>query len=237
MKIIVAIPIINEKKNIAFLLSQIFNIKLNISVIFIDDNSNDGSKELIENLKKKNKKIFLKNRKKRYGIGSAHKFAIHWAKKKGFDYIITIDGDCTHNPSYITKIVKKLSSYQIVNMTRFHSKKLLKGWSFFRIFLTNFRFFLTRLFLNTTLDSSSGYRGYNLKKININDILSVKNNSYFFLIESLFLLERKNYMILELPNTLNPRRAGASKLTFSHLIDAIIGLLILFLKYRIFKTK
>ena len=80
MKNIVIIPTLNENDNINYLFKLIVN-KFKIPILFIDDNSSDGTQEKILNLSKKSKLINYIFRKKRYGIGSAHKEGIRWAYK------------------------------------------------------------------------------------------------------------------------------------------------------------
>ena len=237
-KLLIAIPIINEKKNIILLLRNIFKSVTSCSILYIDDSSNDGSQKLIERLMNKRQNIFLLKRNKRLGIGSAHKAAIDWAYKNEFEYLITIDGDCTHEPKYMIDIIKYLSSneYDVVNTTRFKQNQSLLGWSKLRISLTSLRYYLVCFLLNTKLDSSSGYRGFNLNNVKKKDLLKSKNNSYFFLIESLFLLERLNYKIIEIGNKLNSRKAGVSKLNMKHFVNAIFSLVKLFIRYKFNKV-
>ena len=104
-KILVAIPIINERKNICYLLRQILQNIQDCDVLYIDDASNDGSQRLIKKINYKLNNIFLIERDQRLGIGSAHKTAINWAYDKKYEFFFTIDGDCTHDPKYIVEII------------------------------------------------------------------------------------------------------------------------------------
>ena len=231
-KVLVAIPIINERNNIVFLLRKILSIRNNISVLYIDDNSNDGSDKLLKKIKSKNKNIYYLYRNRRLGIGSAHKEAIKFSFLNNFDYLITIDGDCTHDPIYIDQILKKLDNYDVVNTSRFINNNSLNGWSVGRTSLTRLRYLITKLLLKSNFDSSSGYRGYNLKKICKDHLLLSSNNNYFFLIESLLFLEKLKYKIFEISNVLNPRKAGVSKLNLEHLLDAFFSLIKLYFKLK-----
>ncbi len=84
--------------------------------------------------------------------------------------------------------------------------------------------------LNTPLDTSGAYRCYNAKKININDILSAKNNSYSFFWESGYIFFKKNYKIYEIPIKLPYRTIGSSKMRINDIAKALYYLLIFFLK-------
>jgi dolichol-phosphate mannosyltransferase len=88
-KILIIIPTLNEKGNISIILKKIKKFQKQASVLFVDDNSKDGSINEIKNYKKKNKNIFLLLRNNKRGVGSAHKDGLKWGYKKGFKYLCT----------------------------------------------------------------------------------------------------------------------------------------------------
>ena len=94
-------------------------IRVFFSVLFIDDNSNDGTQEILKRIK--NKKIFYIFRNKKLGIGSAHKFGIKIGYKDKYRYIITLDCDGTHDPIYINKMINILNKkkFDLISTNRF----------------------------------------------------------------------------------------------------------------------
>ena len=86
MKKLVIVPTLNERKNILNLYNKINKTNMNFDILFIDDNSIDGSQEIIKKLAKKSKKVKYIFRPKKMGIGSAHKDAFKWAYKNKFLY-------------------------------------------------------------------------------------------------------------------------------------------------------
>ena len=97
---LIIIPTYNERKNINLIINKIKkNISFNYNVLFIDDNSKDGTQEILK--KNKNKKIHYIIRNNKLGIGSAHKFGIKQGYKLKYKNIITLDCDGTHDPKYI----------------------------------------------------------------------------------------------------------------------------------------
>ena len=106
MKIIILIPVYNEKRNITNLFIKIRKF-CKYDILYINDNSNDGTTEEINKLKKKYKNIYHINRINKFGIGSAHKDGIKWCYRKKYKLIVTMDGDGTHNPKYINSLIKK----------------------------------------------------------------------------------------------------------------------------------
>ena len=118
-KICLIIPVLNEEKNISKIYSQIKKISIKLKILFIDEKSSDNTKNEIFKLRKKNKNSFYILRKKKRGIGSAHKDAIKWCYSKKFSTIITMDCDGTHNPKYIPRMLEKSKFYDIIITSRF----------------------------------------------------------------------------------------------------------------------
>jgi dolichol-phosphate mannosyltransferase len=229
-ELLIIIPTYNEKNNISIIVKNIFFYLKNFTLLFIDDNSPDGTQFVIKDFIKKNKNIKLIIRKKKLGIGSAHKQGIIWGYKKGFLKIITMDCDGTHNPKYIPVMLKKINICDLVITSRFKNRDSLKDWPLHRRALTYLRHIILNIFLNISLDSSGAYRCYDIKKININDILLAKNNSYSFFWESIFLLAKKKYIIKEIPVILPARSIGNTKMGIKDILFAFNYLIRFFFK-------
>ena len=228
-KILIIIPTLNEKGNISVILKKIKRYNSKVSILFVDDNSYDGTLIEIKSYQKKNKRIYLLLRKKKRGVGSAHKDGLKWGYKKNFDYICTLDCDGTHDPKDISKMLKLIKKCDLVNTNRFLNKNALANWKLDRIVLTKLRYFLVKIFLKTNLDSSGGFRLYDKSKINLKDILSAKDNHYNFFWESLFLLEKK-YSIKEIPIILPKRSLGKSKMKIKDILYGFFYLIKVFIK-------
>ena len=232
-KLLLVIPTLNEFGNIQKIYKKIQNTNKKISILFIDDNSLDGSKKIIINLKSKNKKVNYIFRKKKLGIGSAHKAGIKFALKKRYNYVCTMDCDGTHDPRHIKKMLNKIKNSDLVISNRFLKKNSLKGWDFKKIAITKLRYYLVWLLLGTKLDGSGGFRLYDLNKVKAKDIFETKDNNYNFFWQSAFLLEYKKYKISEIPIDLPNRVIGSSKMKFSDILSGLLNLLKYYFKYRV----
>jgi dolichol-phosphate mannosyltransferase len=229
---IVVIPTYNENDNILKLYNSLAELKIKINILFVDDNSTDGTKEKILLLSKKPNVYFI-FRKKKLGIGSAHKDAFIWCYKKKYNFIITMDGDGTHKAEYIKIMLKYKNRFDMIITSRFIKKNSLKDWPKFRIILTKLRFYLINIMLGIRLDSSGAFRLINTKNIKTKDLLLAKDNGYSYFWESLFILYNKNFKILEIPIILPYRKEGSSKMKIMDIINALYYLLIISLKKKI----
>ena len=232
-KVLIVIPTLNEKGNVSKLAKKILSIIKNANILFIDDSSQDGTKDEIINLNKTSKKINFIFRPKKLGIGSAHKKGIQWGYKKKFSFIITMDCDGTHDPIYINKMLKviKDQNTQLVSTNRFLKKNSLSDWSVWRKILTRIRHILIKQMLNIQFDSSGAFRCYSVKEINIKDILKAKNDSYSFFWESMFFLSKK-YQISEISINLPGRLSGSTKMKITDIFKAFLYLCYIFYKHR-----
>tara|TARA_B100000886_G_scaffold153433_1_gene104453 strand:+ start:470 stop:1171 length:702 start_codon:yes stop_codon:yes gene_type:complete len=231
MKVLIIIPTLNEEKNISNLVNKILSL-YNYNILIIDDNSKDKTKNILKKFKSRFKRFDYLIRRNKKGIGSAHQDGILNAYKNNFDYCISMDADGTHDPKQIKQMIKLIKSKNIsvINTSRFVNKKSLEDWPPLRKFLTIFRFHLVSSILGTKFDSSGGFRCYDLNLINKKIFKQTKNKNYFFLIEILYILEKKNYKIIDIPAKLKYRVDGLSKMNIYFVLEALLALV--FLRYR-----
>ena len=236
-KILILLPTLNEVHHLFGLYKKILFQKLNADFLFIDDGSIDGTWEIIEKIKKNNKKkVFTIKRKKREGLGKAHKDGLRWAYRKKYVYLITMDSDFAHDPKYIPLLVKKIAKSDLVVGSRHLKKNSTPNWAWFRLLLNKGAYFASYLLFNHTLDATNAFRCYNLKKIDKKFISYCKSNDYDFFFTSLTILNLKKYKIIQLPMVIKGRTAGNSKMQIKHMIKSIYMMFSLFYKTK-FKYK
>ena len=231
-KNLIIIPTYNEALNIKNLITKITKFQKKIDILFIDDNSPDGTSDIIKKIQTKKKNILLIKRKKKLGIGSAHKFGLKWGFKKNYRRIITMDADGTHDPKYFKRLLELSDANHIVITNRFLKKDSMKSWPILRILITKIRHVAVKSLLGMPYDSSGAFRCYNVQNVDINDILKAKDNGYSFFWESLFLLYKKKYTILEIPMKQPRRIHGSSKISINDIFRAITYLIYFYFKKK-----
>lgn len=231
-KILILIPTYNEAENVKNLYSGIKKLNIKSDILFVDDNSPDGTAEIITKIMRKDKSVDFLLRKKKEGIGGAHLAGIDWAYERGYSTLITMDCDFTHNPKDIPRLLKKGNGADIVVGSRYLSAGSLSDWNPIRKTLTRTAHLLTKLLLSIPYDATGAFRLYSLDKIPKQIFGMVESKGYSFFFESLFILSLNGFKIKEIPVTLPARTYGTSKMTIK---DAWNSLIFLFQTYYLTK--
>ena len=228
-KYLIFVPTYNEKENVTPLIETILGLNLpNTDLLFIDDNSPDGTGNILEELKNKYSNLIIKHRTGKLGIGSAHIEGINWAYEQKYDFVITMDCDFTHPPEYIPEMIKKSETHNVVVTSRYLEKNGLKEWNLFRKSLTLAGHLLTRFLLRLRYDATGAFRIYSLNSIDSKIFKLVKSKGYSFFFESLFILNYNKYSILEIPITLPARTYGHSKMRITDVWNSLKFLIYIF---------
>ena len=218
---LIIIPTFNEALNVKIIYNKIRSLNKKSEILFIDDSSPDNTAGVINDLMVKDKKVYLINREKKLGIGSAHKEGFKWAKKKDFDYVTTIDADLTHDPDLVPEMLTNIEKFNIIITGRFLKDNTLEDWPLIRKIITTIRHRVVKFLLKIPYDTSGAFRCYNFRQVKIEDLLMAKDNGYSFFWESLFILYKKNYSILEIPMKQPTRIYGSSKISVKDIFRAI----------------
>ena len=229
---LIVIPTYKEELNVNIIYKRIRHNNSKSDILFIDDNSPDKTAQEIKKIVKIDNKVFILQRKKKLGIGSAHKDGFQWAIERKYNIVTTIDADLSHDPELIPNMIKNLNKYDIVLTGRFLRKDTLEDWPLIRKLITISRHIVVKILLGIPYDTSGAVRAYNLEKVRIADLLKAKDNGYSFFWESLYFLYKKNYKILEIPMKIPKRIHGSSKLRFKDIIRAITYLIYFYFKQK-----
>ena len=227
MKAIVIIPTYNERSNIEKLIKEIFAIIPGIQILVVDDNSPDGTGELVEHLSQVYKTLHIIHRSGKLGLASAYKEGFAWALGRNFDYIFQMDADLSHRPSDMVEMLEKAkSSADLVICSRYKDRLGIQGWSIFRIGLSYLANFYARAVLGTKIyDMTSGFRCFRMETLRKIDFSKICSEGYAFQIEMAYLCWKKKYRIDECPIVFIERVSGRSKLNMKIIFEAFLTVL------------
>ena len=238
-KILIIIPTYNEADNIELLIKEIFRNRNDVDILIIDDNSPDGTAEIVEKLEKTYDVINLIKRSGKMGYGSACQEGFTWALKcKNYKYFITMDADFSHHPKYINDILGGIEEKSIVIGSRYIEGGGTKNWGIHRKILSSGANVYSRFILNIPVnDCTSGFRCYRREIIEKIDFNAITSDGYSFLEELLYICKLQGVSIGEVPIVFENRRYGKSKINKKEIVKAIIKVPMLRVSYSKFLKK
>lgn len=247
MSIVVIIPTYNEVENIGRMLdvlnkevfSQIKNHKMGILVV--DDNSPDGTAEVVRKRMEKYKNIKLLLGQKE-GLGSAYARGMKYAMKEmGADAVVEMDADFQHNPKDIVQLVKEFDNgYDYVVGSKYvRGGAVPKQWEFYRKFLSvgGNIFARVALLIFNVHDVTSGFKLTKVKGfLDRMDLDSLLSKSYAYKIHMMYdMVKEKGARVKEIPIKFHFRERGSSKIEHEDVFESLRVVILLFLKSRFFK--
>jgi dolichol-phosphate mannosyltransferase len=219
----VIVPTYNEADNIFDLLQQLLELPVKIGVIVVDDNSPDGTGKLADSWSERYPgQVYVVHRPGKLGLGTAY--------IAGFNYgldelnaatLLTMDADFSHNPRYIPDMIALGRSKDVVIGSRYVPGGGTRYCTWKRIMLSRIANGVARTLLGLqALDTTAGFRLYHrrvLKSIQLDHIFS---SGYSFLVEMLFMCQRRGWQIGEVPIIFEDRRKGQTKISREEVIKA-----------------
>lgn len=231
-KKLVMIPTYNEAGNVTLMISAIKNLGLNLDMLFVDDNSPDGTGNLLDQMAVEDPQIHVLHRSGKLGVGSAHLDGIRWSYANNYEILITMDSDLTHSPEEIPNFLSLADKADVVVGSRFTNPNSLPGWIKWRKWMTHTGHFLTKSLLGLPFDATGGFRLYRLSHLPEGIFAMVNYSGYSFFFECLLRLHVNRVTIKEVPIILPARTYGHSKMRIKDIISGVRSLLSLALRAR-----
>jgi len=223
MKRLVIIPTYNEKANIEKLINDIQLLDIeNLDILIIDDNSPDGTGEIIKNLQKDNDNIFIIEREGKLGLGTAYIRGFKYALENNYDQIAQMDADYSHDPKDLIKLFKAVEKYDWAIGSRYKSGINVVNWPLSRLILSYGANIYSRIITGMKIkDGTAGFKCWNknvLAKIKLDE---VKSHGYSFQIEMNFRAWKAGFKFFEVPIVFTDRTLGESKMSKKIVHEAI----------------
>lgn len=228
-KVLVVTATYNEADNIVSLVGEIFDSLPSCEVLVIDDHSPDGTGWILDALQKQTPRLHVLHRPAKNGLGTAHKLAVKYALHHGFDVLITMDADFSHDPKYLPQMLRALEGADFATGSRYAPGGSCE-YPPSRVLLSRTANALTRLLLSIPLyETTTSYRGFRrslLEKMNV-DAIHADGYSYF--VESLYQIRRLTSRMTEFPIRFVDRRAGSTKISKKEIWNGFTTLARLFM--------
>ncbi len=226
MKSVVIVPTYNEHDNIDALLGDLLALPLDLSVIVVDDNSPDGTGRLADEWAVRDGRVRVIHRAGKLGLGTAYLAGFKRALADGFDRILTMDADFSHHPRYIPALIEQSHRRDVVIGSRYVPGGGALRSSLRRRALSHSANVFARLMLGLqATDCTAGFRCYRREVFASIDLDTIFSDGYSFLIEMLYRVQRKGWLVGELPIVFEDRRLGASKISRQEIVRAMYTVL------------
>ena len=224
MRTLIIIITYNEIENIGELIPIVFKIvPSNVDILVVDDSSPDGTGKAVEELFPEfPNRLFLFTRPVKEGTSAAYIAGFKWGLERDYDAFLQFDGDFSHNPEYIPRMLKEIENYDVVIGSRNIKGGGVKDWTLSRNIISRGGSLYSRIILSCPVrDLTGGYNMFRrtaLEKIGLDGIIS---KSYSLQIELKYKAYRKGCSIKEIPIIFTDRIRGVSKISNNTLIEAL----------------
>lgn len=233
-KNLVIVPTYNEKENIELLIGSILSLSVPFEVLVVDDNSPDGTADLIRSMQKTNpNRIHLLERPGKLGLGTAYILGFQYALDQGYDYIFEMDADFSHNPRDLEQLYRACTEegYDLAIGSRYVTGVNVVNWPIRRVLVSYFASqyvrFITGMPIN---DATAGFKCYHRSVLQSMNFDRLQFVGYAFQISMKFHAWKYGFRIKEVPIIFTDRTRGVSKMSSKIFWEAFAG--VIYLKIR-----
>jgi dolichol-phosphate mannosyltransferase len=236
-EIAIIVPTYNEKENILRLIKEIRKYHDAIHIYVIDDNSPDGTHEVVKSYITKSKDefthIFLRNMKSGRG-GAVLEGLKHAYENRAIQYMLEMDADLSHDPAEISAILSKKAPKTVVIGSRYVKGSKIIDWPFRRVFQSNLANRYIRMILNVQIhDYTNGFRCYPRKAVEVLLTSDIQHKGFITLSETVYLLYKNGFQFAEVPITFRDRTKGKSNATPGEVFRSLIAVLQIKSRYTV----
>ncbi|WP_299155889.1 polyprenol monophosphomannose synthase [uncultured Tenacibaculum sp.] len=231
---LVIIPTYNEKENIEAIIRETFIQEKEFDILIVDDNSPDGTASIVESLQKEfPERLYIEKRKGKNGLGTAYIHGFKWAISKGYDFIIEMDADFSHNPKDLIRLYKAcaIEGADVSVGSRYSVGVNVVNWPMRRVLLSYFASkyvrFITRIPVN---DTTAGFVCWKREVLETIKLDKIKFIGYAFQIEMKYKAWKHKFKIKEVSVIFTDRTLGESKMSGGIVSEALFGVIKMRLK-------
>ncbi|MDA8078248.1 MAG: polyprenol monophosphomannose synthase [Nitrospiraceae bacterium] len=221
---LVVIPTVNERDSLPMIIESVMKFE-NFHVLVVDDASTDGTPQIVREYELKTGRVFLLERPRKLGLGTAYVTGFRWGLERDYDYLIEMDADGSHNPDALPWFIKEMGNDEglVIGSRYLKGTISVVGWDFKRLMLSKFgNLYASRILGLELTDLTSGFRCYSRAALEAIDLDSVRSNGYSFQIEMAYQVTMAGFPVREMPIIFYERNYGSSKMSGSIVREAVV---------------
>ncbi|HOL01074.1 MAG TPA: polyprenol monophosphomannose synthase [Paludibacteraceae bacterium] len=226
---LVIIPTYNEKENIENIIHAVFRQPYDFHILIVDDNSPDGTAEIVKNLQKEfPEKLFLLERGGKLGLGTAYIEGFKWALDRDYEYIYEMDADFSHNPNDLPKLYQACANegVDLAIGSRYLTGVNVVNWPLGRVLMSYMASIYVRLVTGLKIaDTTAGFKCYRREVLETIELDKIRFKGYGFQIEMKFKAYKSGFTLKEIPIIFINRELGTSKMSGGIFSEAFLGVI------------
>lgn len=226
---IVIIPTYNEKENIENIINAVLSLKHQFDILVIDDNSPDGTADIVKSvIAKTPERVHMLQREGKLGLGTAYITGFKWALANGYEYIIEMDADFSHNPNDLIPLRAACAEggADLSIGSRYITGVNVVNWPMGRVMMSYYASAYVRIVTGMNVrDTTAGFVCYNRRVLESIDLDKIQFKGYAFQIEMKFTAYKLGFKIKEVPIIFVNRVLGTSKMNSSIFGEAVFGVI------------
>ncbi len=221
---LVIVPTYNELDSIGEVAGRLFDaVGDRADLLVVDDGSPDGTAELVKQMTHGPNAVHLIQRSHKQGLGTAYVTGFRWALERGYDSVVEMDADLSHDPADVPRLLHRLQDADLVVGSRYVPGGRIVNWGLIRRALSLAGNLYARMWLGYGVrDSTSGFRAYKTSALQREELSGLRSEGYSFQIE----MTRRVYLaggeIVEVPITFVERAKGKSKMSRRIVVEAML---------------
>lgn len=221
-RILVVIPTYNEKDALPLILDRVRSAVPNAEILVVDDKSPDGTGEIAQLRSETDDHIHVMHRLGKEGLGAAYLAGFAWGLQNGFDVLVEMDADGSHQPEELPKLLAALDTADLVLGSRWVEGGGTRNWSKGREILSRGGNTYTRIMLGIKIfDSTGGYRVFRANTLRALDLNEVASQGYCFQVDLAWRAKQRGFRVVEVPITFVEREVGTSKMSRKIVTEAL----------------
>ncbi len=221
-RVLVIVPTYNERDNLEIVAQRLFAAVPTADLLVVDDSSPDGTGEIADRLAAGDQRVHVLHRSEKNGLGGAYIAGFAWAKEHGYDVVVEMDADGSHQPEQLPRLLAALEHADLVLGSRWVPGGSVVNWPRSREILSRGGSAYARTMLRLPVqDVTGGYRAYRREVLDSLPLGDVASQGYCFQIDLAWQSWKAGWEVVEVPITFVERERGESKMNRSIVLEAV----------------
>jgi dolichol-phosphate mannosyltransferase len=220
---LIIIPTYNERDNVAAIAEAVLAVVPRVNILFVDDGSPDGTGQLLDEMSARDPRVKVKHRAGKLGLGTAYLEGFRAGLEGGYEKLIEMDADFSHDPRYLPEMLRRIDDgADVVIGSRYVGGGGTANWGLGRKIISRGGGLYARTILGVPIrDLTAGFICYRRKVLETIDLAGIRSEGYGFQIEMKYRVLRAGFRVEEMPIVFVDRRVGQSKMSKRIFVEAL----------------